>query len=235
MNEQESIVQQYGFMSINRKDLQIVATAAAVATVQGDASSSPASSSRSYRRIKELKNSTNSKKSNNNNNNNSSVALDLNDEDCLKKNLIASFTKRRERKGSLPEIDPSRVTTVDDDNDDDEEEDDDEEDNLLLVGHHPLTSTQETFADTTTDCRRVSRKSAFVLEVARTSMFRSKSLTDLNCSLVKADNNNYGTLNMNTTNASSQNTQNTCALRTSYKNLNSAGENGRFVHSIKEK
>lgn len=178
----------------------------------GDAAnSSPASSSRSYRRIKELKNSINSKKmgkppappppipSNPLNHTD-------NEEDYLKKSLMTSFTKRRDRKGSLPEInaerammmgnaDSSFVGTVV--NLDDDEATGPHPSDLYF---HPLTSTQETFATLNDDSaycptatnRRTSRKSAFVLEVFRTSMFRSKSLTDLNSSLVKSE--NYATM-----------------------------------------
>ena len=50
--------------------------------------------------------------------------------------------------------------------------------------------------------QRYSRKSAFVLEVLRTSMFRSKSLTDLNSSIVKYDN-GHNTSNNNNMNNNS--------------------------------
>jgi hypothetical protein len=226
------------FMSSNNKKdvLQTGGSSkpSAIALGQDCATNSPASSSRSYRRIKELKNSINSKKHNsqqlnsttNNNNNNNN-----HDEENLKRSLINSFTKRRERKGSLPEINtrtlvaddlefngghhhcdngtnPSLLNTasaifgtvvnLNDDVDDNDE-----------FCCHPLTSTQETFRQIpmldehqkkyqqyeqqaqnhyATSNKRNSRKSAFVLEVYRTSMFRSKSLTDLNSSLVKSEN-----------------------------------------------
>lgn len=198
--------------------------------VEPATSSSPASSSRSYRRIKELKNnSINSKKNQAANNltllsSKPSPYLEAtynNEEDYLKKSLVMSFTKRRERKGSLPEINPSVVLN----------DESTSSFNMMMNGtvvnlneahqnnqelyYHPLTSTQETFAmdshdDSTAANRRESRKSAFVLEVFRTSMFRSKSLTDLNSSIVKSE--NYATMANNSSNVGT-------VLRNSNKNL----------------
>jgi hypothetical protein len=201
--------------------------------VEPATSSSPASSSRSYRRIKELKNnSINSKKNQAANNltllsSKPSPYLEAtynNEEDYLKKSLVMSFTKRRERKGSLPEINPSVVLN----------DESTSSFNMMMNGtvvnlnesvaahqnnqelyYHPLTSTQETFAmdphdDSTAANRRESRKSAFVLEVFRTSMFRSKSLTDLNSSIVKSE--NYATMANNSSNVGT-------VLRSSNKNL----------------
>ena len=45
--------------------------------------------------------------------------------------------------------------------------------------------------------KRISRKSAFVLDPMRTSMFRSKSLTDLNNSLVRSEKNDVSVKNLN--------------------------------------
>lgn len=230
--------------------------------------SSPASSSRSYRRIKELKNSINSKKNGQGNPMGKPPAppppiphqlVDVgctNEEDYLKKSLMNSFTKRRQRKGSLPEINAERAMNGDinggessfigtvvnlDDAGSDQHGSSQHHSDLY---YHPLTSTQETFATLHDDSlihsnhyqqhnqtgnfnsssmmgatgRRASRKSAFVLEVFRTSMFRSKSLTDLNSSLVKSEN-HYATMG-NTTHTSNNLNTSGCCHQASYKNLN---------------
>lgn len=188
------------------------------------------------------------------------IASNSNEEDYLKKSLMNSFTKRRQRKGSLPEINAERAMMLGDTSGSfvamdntvcvDHLNDDDEPPMLQQHAHdlyyHPLTSTQETFATLHDDSvniqqhnhhypspshhssnnyptmvgaaasRRASRKSAFVLEVFRTSMFRSKSLTDLNSSLVKSE--NYGAhAAANTTNAS--NMSGGGFQQASYKNL----------------
>lgn len=204
-----------------------------------DVPNSPASSStRSYRRIKHIKNSTNMKKKinqaggfNPNGSDMSEGALSLvdnpndafytgetlNQEEILKRGLSTSFVKRRERKGSLPEINTNHLVGFENQN-----YDLNNSSYLSSVVNVHTMSTNGANPDGTSylNCKnhvqnvvknqpifqndvnedlksqsqsknnRNSRKSAFVLEILRQSMFRSKSLTDLNSSLVKQDNYN---------------------------------------------
>ncbi|CAF0766607.1 unnamed protein product [Brachionus calyciflorus] len=130
---------------------------------------SPSSSTRSYRRLKEIKNSMNSRKRQN--------FLETSEEENvnnLKKSLNNSFAKRRERKGSLPEIVANPNDNLND----------------MQTSHCSIDSNMTLLNISKNDVsQRQSRKGAFVLESLRTSMFRSKSLTDLNNSLIKFDNN----------------------------------------------
>ena len=169
---------------------------------------SPTSSSKSYRKLKDIKNSTNKKKvnvmfdyrqqqpfSSRDNGEDSIDPSGANEEveEALKKNLSNSFTRRRERKGSLPEINTSHLVAFE------ANQSDFQNSSYLSFGNNysgltrpksGIDFTDSSILSKQTTDRRSSRRSAFVLEIMRTSMFRSKSLTDLNCSLVKIDKNN---------------------------------------------
>lgn len=58
---------------------------------------------------------------------------------------------------------------------------------LTYQANDSTLSVRSRAQSTMTTCKRNSRRSAFVLDPMRTSMFRSKSLTDLNHSLVRTD------------------------------------------------
>lgn len=189
-------------------------------------SHSPSSSSRSYRRIKEIKNSTNTKKKHLSQVIDNSDILSDNfeeDEEKLKKTLSNSFVKRRERKGSLPEIVTSQI--IDGENLTNE---------FHVSSYFSMTSNktltlngqnrnEQNGFDTAKNVRlandpnRNSRKGAFVLEVLRTSMFRSKSLTDLNSSLSKIENN---ALSFNNPNLINQHTNTFSSYKATAKSIN---------------
>lgn len=212
-----------------------------------DVAQSPAnsSSSRSYRRIKDIKNSINSKKILVSQNN-----LDTDEvvyENLLKKNLFNSFVKRRERKGSLPEINTSHLIGSDEigtenfNNDNEEDEDDndggfvenliDNHQHIPLLHSVALNNQQETkIHNKISNVKRNSRKSAFVLEVFRTSMFRSKSLTDLNGSLVKSDN-----LNNFSNNYSTQTSFKNSALNVNNNGYSVSNGSNRVIFNLSEK
>jgi hypothetical protein len=137
----------------------------------------------------------------------------------LKQMLSSSFTKRRDRKGSLPEINSSHVMaggaysvneyepiTISPQNQHQHAQND-----LAVITNqtclsnesHILYSPGSTLQNESIiiepnaassnhqqhQSRRSGRKNgAFILEVARQSMFRSKSMTDLSNSLVRFDN-----------------------------------------------
>ena len=135
-----------------------------------DISPSRSGSNRSYRRLKEIKNSTNSRKKH-------SLREDElieDDQDKLIKSLTNSFTKRRERKGSLPEVTSGHLLN---------------DEHVMQLSHHSQNSNETLINEFSNEekVNRRSRKGAFILEVLRTSMFRSKSLTDLNNSLLNCE------------------------------------------------
>lgn len=135
-----------------------------------DISPSRSGSTRSYRRLKEIKNSTNSRKKQNLRED----ELIEHDQDKLIKSLTSSFAKRRERKGSLPEVTSGQLLY---------------DEHVMQLSHHSQNSNG-TLVNTSNNDEKVnrrSRKGAFILEVLRTSMFRSKSLTDLNNSLLNCE------------------------------------------------
>lgn len=90
---------------------------------------------------------------------------------------------------------------------------------------------------------RNSRKTAFVLEVLRTSMFRSKSLTDLNSSLVKFENslsisntiNNYTLTSNNKSMNANLNQAHLNELKTDSLSGSFGVSSSKFDSSIKEK
>jgi hypothetical protein len=108
----------------------------------------------------------------------------------LIQSLQNSFTQRRQRKGSLPELHVNHT---------------DLNDTTLIfseitnsqpkfnepsvISHSGCECSQSVHSKTGSlaACKRFSRRSAFVLDPMRTSMFRSKSLTDLNHSIVKGE------------------------------------------------
>jgi hypothetical protein len=192
------------------------------------------SSSKSYRKIKDIKNATNFKKNKqafglltthdetqastnegfyngheivdslNGNFNSENIKHNLREQENLKKNLSDSFAKRRERKGSLPEINTSHMNSFY--NFSYESKNNsclsfdpnaqflsnsstylNKNDSTLMSEQNYSKNSNENKSFKNNN-QRYSRKSAFVLEVLRTSMFRSKSLTDLNSSIVKYDN-----------------------------------------------
>ena len=204
------------------------------------------SSSKSYRKIKDIKNATNFKKNKqtfghltthdetqistnesfyngheiieslNGHFNKENIKHSLQEQENLKKNLSDSFAKRRERKGSLPEINRSHMNSFYNFNYE-------SKNNSCLsfdpnsqylsnssaylnkndVGEQNYSKNNNNENKSYKNSnQRYSRKSAFVLEVLRTSMFRSKSLTDLNSSIVKHDN-SHNTSNHNNMNNNS--------------------------------
>lgn len=153
---------------------------------------SQTSSLKSFKKIKLIKNTINQKRKMqnelqqqlqirddvSNNTNNSS------NQELLKNSLSSSFAKRRERKGSLPEINTSHIVDFDNTVVTIVENHEHQHD-ISATSNQTLVDQQQ--ADEPT--LRMSRKNAFVLECLRTSMFRSKSLSDLNTSLVKIESN----------------------------------------------
>ncbi len=156
-----------------------------------DKKSSQTNSLKSFKKIKLIKTTNNSNKRNKMN-----QSLNIRDDDndlqdnseliideSFKNTLSNSFTKRRERKGSLPEINTSHIVEFEN-----------IENQLYDNSNNNLSMSNQTLIPSTTNdnqdnIARISRKSAFVLEVLRTSMFRSKSLSDLSTSLVKIEKN----------------------------------------------
>ena len=222
-----------------------------------ESQNSPTSSSKSYRKIKDIKNATNYKKNKQNYgilnthdeshqqlpHNHASIfgtgelidSLNENaapssngivdsyqQQETLKKNLSDSFVKRRERKGSLPEINTSHINSFYNFSAESSKNINsclslDPNSHILPNTSSGYLTKNEYIANNTNSNnsrqgrnqyknkresnkhQRYSRKSAFVLEVLRPSMFRSKSLTDLNSSIVKFDNNNTSIAHANTT------------------------------------
>lgn len=205
------------------------------------------SSSKSYRKIKDIKNATNFKKNKqsfgnltthdeaqmstnegfyngneiveslNGNFKNENIKHDL--QENLKKNLSDSFAKRRERKGSLPEINTSHMNSFYNFNYGSKNNSClsfdpnsqylsnssaflNKNDSTLISEQNYSKNNGNENKSYKNSNQRYSRKSAFVLEVLRTSMFRSKSLTDLNSSIVKYDN-GHNTSNNNNMNNNS--------------------------------
>jgi hypothetical protein len=195
-----------------------------------EVSNSPTSSSRSYRKIKDIKNATNKKKQQLMLNSDSSEAAfsvnenNIMNHDSLRNTLDYSFAQRRERKGSLPEINiigfennnyefqSSYLSFGNSTLNNNINSNGNKYPTVDMYRESPKTLNDSQKNNTITVLRnnnaidkRYSRKSAFVLEVMRTSMFRSKSLTDLNSSLVKSENNfnKNGGLNHNLNNNNS--------------------------------
>ena len=144
-------------------------------------SPSTTSSSRSYKKLKDIKASTTNQRR--------KTGEDL--VEVLKTNLPNSFLKRRERKGSLPEINSHNLTGFDNINNSGVYPQDTSGflSNSTAAAKCNESSLSNRSRNTLAACKRHSRKSAFVLEAMRTSMFRSQSLTDLNSSIVKLDKN----------------------------------------------
>jgi hypothetical protein len=179
-----------------------------------DNSNSPSTSTKSYRKIKDIKNATSLKKKQLHlATDTSEVFSDLNetlngnvDESTnrpkildekqadLKKSLSNSFKKRRNRKGSLPEINTNHLSSFEN-NFNNNNNYELKSPSFLSFQNSSVINPNETNLNTTIDTtsalnnqlgeQRRSRKSAFILEVMRSSMFRSKSLTDLNSSILK--------------------------------------------------
>lgn len=141
-------------------------------------------SMKSFKKIKLIKSSISYKRKLNQLEQTENTFLNANN-DIFKPNLN-SFTKRRERKGSLPEINTSHIVDFETNND--------------IPNRNFSTKTPVIIKNDFSN--RNSRKSAFVLEILRTSMFRSKSLSDLNSSLVKIGPNNNQNFNLNQNNIS---------------------------------
>lgn len=235
-----------------------------------NSTNSPASSSKSYKRIKDIKNSTNLKKKLSSENSNSiggninsnsqqvvsnqssapvnhhhtptyknlahmyefaSKSMILSsryqssfdnqqpedEEEAVKQMLSTSFIKRRDRKGSLPEITPSHIvngvngsagitspTNLNNNNAANlySTIGSEYEEPLAVDATSPLSpnknglyspdastlQNESIIIESGSQRRSLRKTSAFVLEVARMSMFKSKSMTDLSNSLVKFDN-----------------------------------------------
>jgi hypothetical protein len=222
-------------------------------SVEHQAQNSPTSSSKSHKRIKDIKNSVQLKKkqsSDSNNNISSPLQNEFNErsiilpssnsnkviedeEEYFKQMLSSSFTKRRDRKGSLPEINSSHVMaggayavneyeplTVSPPpqshptahNPDmtvlTNQTSHSNESHLLYspgstlqnesIIIEPSGGSSQQQQQQQHQSRRNGRKNgAFVLEVARQSMFRSKSMTDLSNSLVRFDNHATNSQHMN--------------------------------------
>jgi hypothetical protein len=113
-----------------------------------------------------------------------------NNEDLIKETLDNSFIKRRERKGSMPELETINLIGVN-------------SSSLLSFDANQSdflnNSTFMSEKDATLATYRVSRRKPFVLNVLRASMFRSKSLTDLNSSFLNNNKNNENFNNYSTT------------------------------------
>jgi len=157
-------------------------------------STSPSSSSSvSFKKLKDIKALSSQSKKRNSEKKLNTTEVSLNeiaepsDENSVPQNLIVdlknTFVQRRQRKGSLPEIHFQNGQL---------------NDTTLVLSNSGCT--QEVICDNESTktfrtrarssiatCKRMSRRSAFVLDPMRTSMFRSKSLTDLNNTLVKTN------------------------------------------------
>ena len=188
-------------------------------------SNSPSTSTKSYRKIKDIKNATSLKKKQLhvapdtsevfsqlnetlNGNDDELIRQKISDEKQadLKKSLSSSFTKRRNRKGSLPEINNNHLSGFDNSLNNSELKSPSflsfRNSSIVNPNETNLNNTIETTALTNNQSgeQRQSRKSAFILEVMRSSMFRSKSLTDLNSSILKPSDHtsSFVTFNNNT-------------------------------------
>ncbi len=146
-------------------------------------STSPSSSSSvSFKKLRDIKALSSQAKKRSGEKTRSTAEPDSCDSNVPKSFLVDlknTFVQRRQRKGSLPEIQFNNGqlndTTL-----------------VLSNGAHDGSNTNDSTLSVRSRahssiaaCKRFSRRSAFVLDPMRTSMFRSKSLTDLNNTLVR--------------------------------------------------
>ena len=194
--------------------------------VYQDESYSPSttSSSRSYKKLKDIKASTTNQRR----------KTGEHSVEMLKSNLPNSFLKRRERKGSLPEINSHNLTGFDNINNSGVYPQD-ASDTAAKCNESTLSNRSR---NTLAACKRHSRKSAFVLEAMRTSMFRSKSLTDLNSSIVKLDKNvtpsksSHKSFNMNSNTTLNTNSG---ADNSTFNASKAFSNSGTLINSIDER
>lgn len=185
-------------------------------------STSPSSSSSvSFKRLREIKAiSSLTRKEHNQSNQHTPTHSDggmANQQENLILNLQNSFVQRRQRKGSLPEFHVSQSNLNDTTLVFSEMATNSQprfnETSIILnnanSGNNNYVNKSANGDDMsslsmrskTGTCKvRSSRRSAFVLDPMRTSMFRSKSLTDLNHSLVKRDGTRGSTKNLDEAN-----------------------------------
>lgn len=210
---------------------------------EADSTSPSSSSSVSFKRLREIKaiSSLTRKERNQSSQHHTPTHSDgggmTNQQEDLILNLQNSFVQRRQRKGSLPEFHVSQSnlndttlvfseiatnsqprfneTSIILNN-----ANNGNNNNSVINSANGYDMSSLSMRSKTGTCKeRSSRRSAFVLDPMRTSMFRSKSLTDLNHSLVKRDGTRGSTKNLDE--ANNQTSCNNLTL-----NNNSIIENG---------